>query len=298
MKTQFASGVALLLFCATGWADSTINPSNNSAWGANIGWMNWRPSAADGVAIGEYVCSGYVYGANVGWIQMGSGTPANNIQYSNATAADFGVNYSIDPAQPGQAVLRGFAYGANIGWLNFHGSGNPRLRFSDGQLEGYAWSANCGWINLGDGTFALRTDSVRPGLDSDDDGMADAFEFQFFSGLGMDGMADTDGDGTSDLEEYLQGTDPLNASDRFYITAFAVTPGGTSTLLTWTSSAARLYQLEVNPDLRADNWSIDPGFGIIAPDTGTTTTRVITAPASSKRFYRVLAVRPLLPLAP
>ena len=295
MKRKFATAVALLLLSSTAWANSTINATNKSSWGANIGWTNWRPSAADGVAIGEYVCSGYIYGANVGWIRMGSGTPANNIQYSNATAADFGVNYSIDPTQPGHAVLRGFAYGANIGWINFHSSGNPRLRFSDGRLDGYAWSANCGWINLGDGTFALSTDSVTPGRDSDGDGIADAFEFQFFGGLAMNGMADSDGDGTSDLAEYLHGTDPLNASDRFRITLFAASPGGTSALLTWTSTAARLYQLEVNPDLRANNWSIDPGVGLITPDAGVMTTRGLTAPASTKRFYRVRVVRPLLP---
>ncbi len=115
---------------------------------------------------------------------MGNGAPTNNIQYSNASATDFGINYSIDPMLPGKAILRGYAYGANIGWINFESTGNPRLRFSDGRLEGYAYSANCGWINLGDGSFAVQTDTIAPGIDTDGDGMADAFEYLYLGGLG------------------------------------------------------------------------------------------------------------------
>ena len=279
----------------TARATSTISPGNPYSYGANIGWMNWRASTADGVEIGEYVCSGYIYGANVGWIHMGDGTPANNIQYANNSATDFGVNYSIDPAQPGYALLRGYAYGANIGWINFESTGNARLRFSDGRFEGYAYSANCGWINLGNGAFTLITDSVAPGIDSDGDGMADAFEFQFFGNLAMSGTADSDGDGMSNAAEYQQGTSPTSPGDRLRITLFSTNPGGTNSLLTWTSTAARLYQIEVNPDLRPNNWSVDPTFGIITPDAGTATTRNVTAGASAKRFYRVRAIRPLPP---
>ena len=287
--------IALLAFPFIARATSTISPGDPYSYGANIGWMNWRPSGADGVEIGEYVCSGHIYGANVGWIHMGDGTPVNNIQYANNSAADFGVNYSIDPAQPGYAVLRGFAYGANIGWVNFESIGNPRLRFSDGQFEGYAYSANCGWINLGNGAFTLSTDSVTPGIDTDSDGMTDAFEFQFFGNLAMNATTDSDGDGMTDLQEYLEGTNPLLAGDRLRITIFSTNPGGTSSLLTWTSTASRLYQIEVNPDLLPGHWANDPTFGIVTPDNGSTTTRTVTASSSGKRFYRVRAIRPLLP---
>ncbi len=165
----------------------------------------------DGVSIGEYICSGYVYGANVGWINMGNGAPTNHIQYSNASATDFGINYSIDPMLPGKAILRGYAYGANIGWINFESTGNPRLRFSDGRLEGYAYSANCGWINLGDGSFAVQTDTIAPGIDTDSDGMADAFEFLYLGGLGALPNLDSDGDGMTNVQEYLEGTNPTLA---------------------------------------------------------------------------------------
>jgi hypothetical protein len=257
--------------------------------------MNWRPSVADGVEIDEYVLSGYIYGANVGWINMGNGVPVNHIQYSNTSATDFGINYQIDPMLPGKAILRGFAYGANIGWINFENTGNPRLRFSDGRLEGYAYSANVGWINLGDGTFAVKTDFVATGLDTDADGMADAFEFLYLGGLAALPNVDTDGDGMTNRQEYLEGTDPSQPSDRLRITIYTTNPGGANSLITWSSNLSRLYQIEVNPNPLLDPlaWTNDLTFGVITPDVGATTSRNVTSSPSQKRFYRVRSIRPL-----
>lgn len=279
-------------------ATSTINEPEKYSYGANIGWMNWRPSLIDGVEIDEYVVSGYIYGANVGWINLGDGTPTNNIQYSNASATDFGINYQIDPMLPGKAILRGYAYGANIGWINFESIGNPRIRFSDGRLEGYAYSANCGWVNLGDGTFAVKTDFVANGLDTDTDGLADAFEFLYLGGLGGNPNVDTDGDGMTNLEEYLNGTLPNARTSGLRITAFSTDSAGANSLLTWTSTPSRLYTIETNIDLlNAIGWVVNPDFGVeFAPDVGATTTRnPLTESAGSKRFWRVLAIRPLPP---
>lgn len=295
--------VVLFSFLAASMAHaaSTINTANAYSYGANIGWMNWRhnqPNAGDGVIIGEYICSGYIYGANVGWINVGNGAPANNIQYQNNSATDFGLNYSVLPSQPAYAVLRGYAYGANIGWINFEDTGNPRIRFSDGALEGYAYSANCGWINLGDPSFHyLVTDTVAPGIDTDADGMPDAFEFQKFSGLSHTGSADSDGDGMTDLQEYLEGTDPNSANDRFRITGISTNPGGTNTLLTWTSVAGRLYKIDTTTDFAPPpiSWT-DIGLTIYpAASPNTTTSQNVVAATNPKRFFRVKAVRPLSP---
>jgi hypothetical protein len=211
--------ISLFLLLATlsaAQAVTTINSTNAYSWGANIGYLNWRPSTADGVRIGAYITEGYIYGANVGWISMGNGNPANHIQYANNSATDFGVNFLIDPHNSGHGLLRGYAYGANIGWINFEDSGNPHVIISNGQLQGYAYSANCGWINLGDGTFTLRTDSIDPGVDSDGDGLADAWEYIYFGGTGADPNADPDGDGETTLSEYRSGTNPTNPSSVVY----------------------------------------------------------------------------------
>jgi hypothetical protein len=145
----------VLIALGSSRADTTIDPTNHYAWGANIGFTDWRPSTTDGVNIGPDFCSGFIYAANIGWIKMGAGTPASGTAYSNTSAADFGVNCS--PVAAGEKNLRGFAYGANIGWLNFDATGNPRVILATGQLRGFVWSANVGWLNLDDTNVFVST---------------------------------------------------------------------------------------------------------------------------------------------
>lgn len=84
-----------------------IDISNRMAYGANIGWIDWRGDTRHGAIIGEYVCSRSIYLANFGWIHLGTGRPANRVQYQKNSATDYGVN--VYPA----GNLRGYAYGAN-----------------------------------------------------------------------------------------------------------------------------------------------------------------------------------------
>src|SRR4051794_27712965 len=70
-------------------AASNVVPDHSTAWGGNVGWLNWRPDAQVGVEAGQFVFAGSVYSANLGWISLGNGSPANGIQYSNASPADF-----------------------------------------------------------------------------------------------------------------------------------------------------------------------------------------------------------------
>ena len=196
-------------------AASTINSTNAYAWGANIGWLNWRPSAESGVNIGRYICSGYIYGANVGWINLGNGNPANHIQYANNSATDFGINFTLDPNNPGHGLLRGYAYGANIGWINFEATGNPYVILSNGQLRGYVYGANIGWINLEDLSYFVSTDTIDPGVDSDGDGLTDAWEYIYFGNLDMAPAQDPDGDGEDNLSEFKSGTNPNDPNSVF-----------------------------------------------------------------------------------
>src|SRR6059058_4371091 len=118
---------------ASSLAVTSINPTNKYAYGANVGWIDWRGDTNNGAVIGEYVCSGFIYSANVGWINLGSGSPANGIQYLNTAPGDFGVN------QDGLGNLCGYAYGANIGWINFENLGAPKVDLATGKLSGYAY---------------------------------------------------------------------------------------------------------------------------------------------------------------
>jgi hypothetical protein len=295
MKT-FLSSLLLLASLDGGWSASTINAANKFAYGANIGWMDWRGDTNNGVVIGEYICTGFIYAANVGWINLGSGTPANGIRYQNNSASDFGVNHD------GLGNLRGYAYGANIGWITFtnrDGTGvtyeGPKLDLVTGKMSGFLWSANCGWISLSN-TFAfVQTDTIRMGIDTDGDGIPDAWEREKFGSLTIaNATSDHDGDGFKDISEYLADTDPNNTNSFLSITRYSASAGGSPASITWSSQPTRQYHVQKRTLVDSGSW-FDVGLGLISPDAGATTTRGFTDSVSSQRFFRVEAVKPLSP---
>lgn len=157
----FLASVLLLLAAlnsrvSSAFAASSINSVNRYAYGANVGWMDWRGDTNNGAVIGPNYCSGSIYAANLGWISLGSGTPTNGAHYQNLAASDYGVN--VDSA----GNLRGYAYGANIGWINFAATGAPAVDRSSGNLSGYAYGANIGWISLSNAMAFVQTTPLPP----------------------------------------------------------------------------------------------------------------------------------------
>jgi Bacterial TSP3 repeat len=295
-RSVTALTAAILSLCASGQAATTIDPVNHFSYGANVGWMDWRADAASGAVIGEFVCSGYIYAANLGWIHLGSGSPANGMRYRNNSASDFGVNHD------GAGNLNGFAYGANIGWITFtnrDASGavfqGPKVNLLNGRLSGFVWGANVGWISLSNAFAFVQTDSIAPGVDTDGDGLPDAWELNLVGNLTtLNGGGDNDGDGHTNLEEYLADTNPLDPSSNLSIALYSATAMGASQTISWPSQPSRLYRLQKRTDLNASPW-VDSGLGLILPDAGAITTRMYTDSASPQRFYRIEAVKPLAP---
>jgi hypothetical protein len=273
---------------ASSQAATTINSNNRFAYGANLGWIDWRGDTNNGAVIGDYVSSGYIYSANVGWINLGNNAPTNGIRYQNLSANDFGVNHD------GFGNLRGYAYGANIGWIDFENNGAPTVDLKTGKLNGYVYSANCGWISLSNAFAYVQTDSISPGTDSNSDGLPDAWELTYFGTLGVSPGADADGDGMSNLQEYLAGTNPIDTFSNLRITAISTLSFGSTVNLTWTSVSNRCYYIQEKLNLTALSW-FDSGLSAIPPDFGTTTTRTIVDTKAPSRFYRVEAFRPLTP---
>jgi hypothetical protein len=295
MKTFFTS-LALLGLLDCGWCASTINTTNKFSYGANIGWMDWRGDTNNGAVIGEYICTGFIYAANVGWISLGGGTPANGIRYQNNSAIDFGVNHD------GLGNLRGYAYGANIGWITFTNRDatgtfyeGPKIDLITGKMSGFLWSANCGWISLSNVFALVRTDTIQPGIDTDGDGIPDAWELEKFGSLTVaNALSDHDGDGFKDVNEYLADTDPNDPNDFLRITYYSTSAGGSPATMTWKSRPTREYQVLKRTLVDTGTWT-DVGLGLISPDAGTTTTRFFADSFSLERFFRVQAVKPLSP---
>jgi len=268
-------------------AGTTINAANRYGYGANLGWTDWRGDTNNGAVIGEYACAGYIYSANVGWLNLGSSAPADGIHYQNNSAADFGVN------NDGAGNLSGYAYGANIGWIAFENTGAPKVNLRTGELSGYAWSANCGWISLSNAVAAVQTDSLYPGPLAPD-GLPIPWLLTYFGTTNVNANADPDHDGMSNMQEYLAGTDPNNSNSVLHITAENFASGGTNASVTWSSVPTRLYHLQKNLNLATTNWT-DSGLGLISPSAGSTTTGNLTDTNAPRRFYRVQAALPLAP---
>ena len=279
-------GLALLLSGPGSRAATTITDTNHFAYGANVGWIECRGDVANGAVIGEYICTGYLWAANVGWISLGSGTPANGIHYQNNSASDWGVNHD------GLGNLRGYAWGANIGWIAFETNGAPKVDLWTGKLSGSVWSANCGWISLSNAVALVQTATMAPGADSDGDGIPDAWELQNFGNLTTaNGSSDADGDGQSDKNEYLADTNPLDASSNLRITYFSRgTLRPTYNVLQWTARPTRFYGVDyrsaLTPPGAWTNLVTFPwlGAGSVGFDD-----------FGSQQFYRVRAFRPLTP---
>lgn len=144
-------------YALTVLAATTIDVTNHFAFGANVGWIDWRGNSNNGAVVGTNVCSGYIYSANLGWINLGAGSPVNGKSYQNNSATDFGVN--VDTF----GNLTGYAYGANIGWIAFEANGAPKVSLNTGKFSGHAYSANCGWISLSNSIAFVQTGTLQLG---------------------------------------------------------------------------------------------------------------------------------------
>ena len=97
---------------------------------------------------------------------------------------------------------------------------------------------------------------------------------------------DDDGDGMTEADEAVAGTDPFNATSRFTVGNMQTV--GNQVTLTWSSVAGKTYRVQSSSDL--STWNNVSGSETTA--TSTTTTRTISVMPGERQFYRVMVVVP------
>lgn len=132
--------------------------------------------------------------------------------------------------------------------------------------------------------------NANPQIDADGDQLPDAWELAHGldprSGAGFDGvLGDPDGDGQTNLQEYLAGTDPRDF--RSYLGITSVSLNGASVLLRFAGAGGKTYAIQFRDNAIAGEWSI---LARIAKLSGSGIVEIAdtnAAPATA-RFYRVV----------
>jgi Tol biopolymer transport system component len=121
--------------------------------------------------------------------------------------------------------------------------------------------------------------------DSDDDNLDDAWEMVNFQTLARDGLSDFDGDGVSDVFEFLTGSNPADPASAFQVEVVYTGSDGPNPALAWPLALGKAYRVQFKNELTDPAWQDLNSNVTLVGNLGHATDLV---PASAQRFYRVL----------
>ena len=156
----------------------------------------------------------------------------------------------------------------------------------------------CGLFANGGGTLIAGSLVLDPNLSAIGDGIPNGWKQQY----GLNPLdptvanADPDGDGLSNLQEFLAGTDPTNSASTLQITSLQAQ--GNDVLITWSAVTSRTYAVELATN--TFDGSYTNAFNALAtvavpPSPAITSTNYLDTGAATNgvpRFYRVRLITP------
>ena len=174
------------------------------------------------------VISGCTQYVSLGWTGTGSvpssGT-SNTVAFTFANPSTlywrkWATNYMVSAtisnyiANPTPTLSSGDGSVSNLGWYGLGSNATIKAVPANGYMF-VCWT-NCSGVSLSVSTnptvFFTVTNPVAVSaffaVDSDSNGLPDWWELKYFGAIHNDPNADPDGDGLSNLQEYLLGTDP------------------------------------------------------------------------------------------
>ena len=129
------------------------------------------------------------------------------------------------------------------------------------------------------------TTAITWGADLNGDGLPDDWQIAQWGSNSSNWpspSADSDGDGASNLSEFLAGTDPKDASS---VLKTSVSRSGLQMNFSWNAQPGFIYQVQVTTDL--SNWQ-DFGGPRFAHST---TDGILLGVGGQSSFYRVIRLR-------
>jgi hypothetical protein len=137
------------------------------------------------------------------------------------------------------------------------------------------------------GALIYGSTVLDPNRDDDGDGIPNGYDPYPLDS--SNASADSDGDGLTDLQEYLAGTNPTNAASSFHV--LSIMPTNDDVLIVWQTADGHTNVVQAASDLSGSYSTISPN--IVVTGNGDTTTNYLDVGAATNttpRYYRVRLV--------